>query len=209
LDYGIGNLRSAEKALLAVGAQARLVSNPDEAVNAEALVLPGVGSFGACADALRNSGLHHVVYDAIEKEKPLLGICVGFQMLFSESEESPGIPGLSVLEGAILAMSPGKRLPQMQWNKLKLSDRPGSVMFREISDEDLWFYFVHSYAAYPIGFLENPVVVATCEYGEEVVAAVERGPLWATQFHPEKSGVMGLTLLRQFVGFVAGHNKGL
>ncbi len=205
LDYGIGNLRSAEKALLAVGGDAKLVCDPEEASAADALVLPGVGSFGACVNALRNSGLHHVVYDAIERKKPLLGICVGFQMLFFESEESPGVPGLAVLEGAVLSMPTINRLPQMQWNKLKLLENRNGLMFTTGNAQDLWFYFVHTYAVYPIGVLENPIVVATCDYGGDVVAAIEDGPLWATQFHPEKSGTVGLSLLKQFVSFAESY----
>lgn len=207
LDYGIGNLRSAEKALLAVGADARLVCDPEAAAVADALVLPGVGSFGACVSALRNSGLHNAVYDAIEQKKPLLGICVGFQMLFFESEESPGVPGLAVLEGAVLSMPPTNRLPQMQWNKLKLFQNRNCLMFPKGDAQDLWFYFVHTYAAYPIGVLENPMVVAACDYGGDVVAAIEDGPLWATQFHPEKSGTAGLSLLGQFVAFADSYRQ--
>ncbi len=201
LDYGIGNLRSAEKALLQAGADARLVTDPDEAASADALVLPGVGSFGACVTALRNSGLHHAVYDAAERSKPLLGICIGFQMLFSESEESPGIPGLGILDGAVLQIPTKEKLPQMQWNKLTILHPDTSLMFGGFSGAEPWFYFVHSYAAYPIGGVENPAVAAVCDYGGNVTAAVEKGSLWATQFHPEKSGALGLALLSQFVRF--------
>ncbi|MCL5048446.1 MAG: imidazole glycerol phosphate synthase subunit HisH [Firmicutes bacterium] len=204
LDYGIGNLRSAEKALLKVGADARLVTDPDEAALADAIVLPGVGSFGACVSALRNSGMHHVLYDAIAQSKPLLGICVGFQMLFSESEESPGVAGLGIMDGAVLQMPTKEKLPQMQWNRLNVLHPDTSLMFRNLKSEELWFYFVHSYAAYPIGGLENPTVAAYCDYGGDVVAAIESGCLWATQFHPEKSGTSGLALLSRFVAFCEG-----
>jgi glutamine amidotransferase len=190
LDYGIGNLRSAEKALQHLGADAALVADPGVAVRADAVVLPGVGNFGRCMSALRQSGLDRVALDAVGSGKPFIGICVGMQMLYEGSEESPDVAGLGVLPGVVQLLPPGVKRPQMQWNRLDVSSSP---MFEGLGPEP-WVYFVHSYAP-PSG----PDVVATCEYGGTVVAAAARDRLWATQFHPEKSGPTGLKLLSNFV----------
>ena len=191
LDYGIGNLRSAQKALQHVGADARLVSDPDAAIDAQGIVLPGVGSFGPCAGALRRSGLHHVVEQALADRRPFLGICVGFQLLYEGSEEAPGETGLGVLPGVVRMLSPSVKRPQMQWNQLHR--RAGSVGMLAGLGASPWVYFVHSYAG-PAG----EEVVATCDYGGPVTAAIGRDRLWATQFHPEKSGEVGLKLLSNF-----------
>jgi imidazole glycerol-phosphate synthase subunit HisH len=193
LDYGIGNLRSAEKALQKVGGKARLVTTADEARDASAVVLPGVGSFGACMKALRSSGLDAVALDAISSGKPFLGICVGMQMLYRSSDESPGVEGLGVIDARVRRMTGEVKLPQMQWNRLDVT-KP-SPLLRGIDDP--WCYFVHSFAAEP-----TADVVATCAYGNDVVAMIERDNVWATQFHPEKSGDVGLALLRNFVEVV-------
>jgi glutamine amidotransferase len=190
LDYGIGNLRSAEKALQRVGADARLVSDPAEAADAAGVVLPGVGAFGRCVDALRASGLDRVALAAAASGRPFLGICVGMQMLYEGSDESPDVAGLGLLAGRV-ALIPGPvKRPQMQWNRLEPVGSPGWLA--GLGSEP-WVYFVHSYAAPP-----GPEVVATCDYGGPVTAAVARDNLWATQFHPEKSGATGLRLLARF-----------
>jgi glutamine amidotransferase len=194
LDYGIGNLRSAEKALQRQGADARLVSDPDEAASAGAVVLPGVGGFGRCIEALRDTGLDKVALDAIEARKPFLGICVGLQMLYEGSAESPGVTGLGVLPGMVEKLPDGVKRPQMQWNRLQLEE-PSHPLVAGLGPEP-WVYFVHSYAP-PSG---DPAV-ATCEYGGRVVAAVASENVWATQFHPEKSGPVGLAMLANFVRF--------
>ncbi len=191
LDYGIGNLRSAEKALQRVGADAALVDDPEVASRAEGVVLPGVGSFGRCMEALRRSGLDRVALDAVAAGKPFLGICVGMQMLYDGSEESPGVSGLGVLAGTVRLLPEGVKRPQMQWNAL-LSRRRDCPLLAGLGD-DPWVYFVHSYAA-----PDGDEVVATCDYGGPVVAAVGRDRMWATQFHPEKSGPVGLQLLANF-----------
>ena len=192
LDYGIGNLRSAEKALQRQGGDARLVSDPDEAATAESVVLPGVGGFGRCIEALRDTGLDKVALDAIETGKPFLGICVGMQMLYEGSEESPGATGLGVLPGIVERLPAGVKVPQMQWNQLQLEE-PGHALVAGLGPQP-WVYFVHSYSP-PAG----DAAVATCDYGGRVVAAVARGNVWATQFHPEKSGAVGLAMLGNFV----------
>ena len=194
LDYGIGNLRSAEKALQRVGAEARLVADPDEASSAAAVVLPGVGAFGRCVEALKASGLDQVALDAVARGKPFLGICVGMQMLYEFSDESPGTPGLGLLAGGVRSLPQGVKRPQMQLNILEACG-PSSLMAG--LGADAWVYFVHSYAAQP-----SDDVVAVCDYGGPVVAAVEKDSLWATQFHPEKSGHAGMRLLANFVAAV-------
>ncbi len=191
LDYGIGNLRSAEKALQHVGADARLVTDPEVAADADAVVLPGVGSFGRCMEALRASGLDRVALDAAAAGKPFLGICVGMQMLYEGSDESPGVPGLGLVPGTVRLLPGRVKRPQMQWNVLSVR-RPECPLLAGLGPEP-WVYFVHSYAG-PAG----EEVVATCDYGGPVTAAIGRDRLWATQFHPEKSGEVGLKLLSNF-----------
>jgi len=193
LDYGIGNLGSAYKAFVHLGADARLVSDPDDAAGAAGGVLPGVGAFGRCAQALHQTGLDRAVGDALGRGVPFLGICVGFQLLYEGSEESPGVSGLGVLAGAVRSLSPTVKRPQMQWNQLLA--RPGvpSALLAGVPSAP-WVYFVHSYAPEV-----SQDTVAVCDYGGEVVAAAERGPVWGAQFHPEKSGAVGLSILANFV----------
>jgi glutamine amidotransferase len=190
LDYGIGNLRSAEKALQRVGADARLVTSAADARDAAGVVLPGVGAFGACMAALRSSGLDVAAMDAAASGRPFIGVCVGMQLLYSASDESPGVDGLGLLPGVVRRLPDGVKHPQMQWNRLS---HDGHAMFAGLG-ADPWVYFVHSYAA-----PDDGSTVATCDYGGPVVAAVARDNVWATQFHPEKSGANGLRLLRNFV----------
>ncbi len=201
LDYGIGNLRSAEKALQHVGAAARLVDDPDDVAGAAGVVLPGVGAFGPCAAALDASGLGGPARAAIGAGVPFLGICVGFQLLYERSDESPGARGLGVFAGTVRALPAGVKRPQMQWNRLDRvaagggrSDGPAEPALLAGLDGDQWMYFVHSYAP-EIG----PETVATCDYGGPVAAAAERDDVWGVQFHPEKSGRTGLALLGNFV----------
>ena len=192
LDYGIGNLRSAEKALQHLGVDAALTTDPVIARQATGVVLPGVGAFGRCMEQLRESALEPVVHEAVASGKPFLGICVGMQMLFDASDEAPGVKGLGIISGEVRRLRTTERLPHMGWNTLEI--RTGSKLFDGI-DDGSWLYFVHSYAPVPE---DDSVVAATTDYGGPVVAAVERGSLWATQFHPEKSATNGLRLLRNF-----------
>lgn len=193
LDYGIGNLASAHKALAHLGADAALVEDPETAARAQAVVLPGVGSFGACAGALRASGLAGVALEAVERGLPFLGICVGFQLLYEGSDESPDVPGLGVLPGTVRLLPDSVKRPQMQWNVVRRVPGRPSGLLAGLGDEP-WVYFVHSYAPEA-----GEAVVATCDYGDVVVAAAEQGPVWGTQFHPEKSGSVGLAILANFV----------
>lgn len=193
LDYGIGNLRSAQKALEAVGAPVRLVTAPEQADGATAIVLPGVGAFGASMRALRRTGLDQVALRAIERSVPFFGICVGYQMLFSGSDEDPSEPGLGILAGRVRRLSGEVRLPQMQWNLVSRTATPSAMV---VGEE--WMYFVHSYIPEPEGDAADRVV-GVASYGAELAVAIERGALWGVQFHPEKSGRAGLGLLRRFV----------
>lgn len=198
LDYGIGNLRSAEKALQKVGADARLTRDPGMVADARAVVLPGVGAFGACMDALRAAGLENVVHDAVASGRPFLGICVGMQMLFDDSEENPGARGLGVIPGSVRWIPAGVKRPQMQWNRLSMV-RPDPVLDGPdlaASVEGSWVYFVHSLHGVPS---DADAVIATCDYGGTLNAVFRRDNVVATQFHPEKSGRSGLALLRNFV----------
>ncbi|MBW3627081.1 MAG: imidazole glycerol phosphate synthase subunit HisH [Actinobacteria bacterium] len=195
LDYGIGNLRSAQKALVRVGADARLTADPALVADAAGVVLPGVGAFGRCMEALRQARLDRVALDAVAGGVPFLAICVGMQLLYEGSEESPGVPGLGVLPGTVRRLPDGVKRPQMQWNRLDLVGDPALVAGLA---RPVWAYFVHSFAAEA-----GDHVVATCDYGGSVAAAVERDRLWATQFHPEKSAAAGLAMLRNFVASLA------
>jgi glutamine amidotransferase len=195
LDYGIGNLRSAQKALERVGADARLTADADEIRAADGVVLPGVGAFGRCMEALRDSHLDVLAVEAARGGRPFLGICVGMQLLYEGSEEDPDAIGLGILPGTVRLLPDGQKRPQMQWNTLDVIGDP--ELFRGL-ERPVWVYFVHSYAAE-----HHDGVVATCDYGGPVVAAVQRGNVWAVQFHPEKSSGAGLAMLGNFVDSLA------
>jgi glutamine amidotransferase len=194
LDYGIGNLHSAQKAIATMGADARLTDDAALIAQAHGVVLPGVGAFGACMDALRASGLEQPALDAVASGRPFLGICVGMQMLFGGSDEDPDARGLGVIPGTIRWIPPGVKRPQMQWNQLTLV-ATGEPMFDDLGEHP-WVYFVHSLHGVP----DDPAVVAaTCDYGTELNAAFRLDNVFATQFHPEKSGAAGLRLLANYV----------
>jgi imidazole glycerol-phosphate synthase subunit HisH len=196
LDYGIGNLRSAERALEHCGADAHLTSDPGLIADADSVVLPGVGNFGACMRAVRAAGLDGIAVDAAGDGRPFLGICVGMQMLFSSSEEAETEPGLGIIPGVIRWIPPGVKRPQMQWNRLSIVPaHAADPMFSGLGDAP-WMYFVHSLHGVP----DEPAdVAATVEYGATLNAAFRRGSVFATQFHPEKSATAGLLLLTNFV----------
>ncbi len=200
LDYGIGNLRSAEKALQKVGADASLTDSSDEVRDADAVVLPGVGAFGACMGALRDAGLEPVVLDAVASGRPFLGICVGMQMLFSGSDEDPDAHGLDVIPGRVCWIPAGVKRPQMQWNRLDVV-ASADPMFDGLVGGDTWMYFVHSLHGVPA---DPSAVAATCEYGSTLNAAFRVDNVFATQFHPEKSSRDGLRLLANFVEAARG-----
>ncbi len=190
LDYGIGNLHSAQKGLLHLGVDAKLTSNPAEIEAADGVVLPGVGAFGATMNALEQSGLGVLAVDAAASGRPFLGICVGMQVLYERSEEAPDVKGLGILNGSVRRLPAGVKHPQMQWNQLEVtSEHP---LLEGLDGE--WFYFVHSFAAE-----HTSDVIAVTDYGGPVVAASANDNVWATQFHPEKSSNVGLTLVSNFV----------
>lgn len=196
VDYGAGNLQSVRKALSYIGADSCIAATREQIEAADAVILPGVGAFGHAMARLRESGLCDAVREAALSKKPFLGICLGLQMLFEESEESPGERGLSVLEGTVrrFPAQKGLKVPQIGWNSV--SPKPGCPLFAGVPDE-AFVYFVHSYylcAAHA----EN--VAATAQYGVLFHAAAEDRArrLYATQFHPEKSGEIGLRILQNF-----------
>jgi glutamine amidotransferase len=181
-----------------MGADARLTTDAALVADADGVVLPGVGAFGACMSTLRAVGLELPALDAVASGRPFLGICVGMQMLFDRSEEDAEARGLGVIPGVIRWIPPGVKRPQMQWNRLvpRIADDP---MLNHLGD-DPWVYFVHSLHGVP----DDPAVVAaTCEYGGTINAAFRSANVFATQFHPEKSGPTGLRLLANFVGVCA------
>ena len=203
LDYGIGNLHSAQKSLEHEGADARLTADPGLIADADAVVLPGVGAFGACMDALRSAGLEAPTHDAVASGRPFLGICVGMQMLFSRSQENERAVGLDVLPGTVTWIPSGPKIPQMQWNRLDIV-HPDEPMLRDLGDEP-YVYFVHSLHGVP----DDPsVVAATVEYGTTLNAAFRLGNVFAAQFHPEKSSRIGLRLLRNFVDVCSSVSAG-
>lgn len=199
LDYGIGNLRSAQKALERMGADARLTTDPALIAQADGVVLPGVGAFGACLDALRAEGLDGPVLDAVASGRPFLGICVGMQMLFDASDEDSSARGLGVIPGVVRWIPAGVKRPQMQWNRLQIR-QPADPLLAPLGSAP-WMYFVHSFHGVPH---DDAMVAATCEYGTVLNAAFRNGNVFATQFHPEKSGTAGLALLNAFVRVCSG-----
>lgn len=201
VDYGIGNLHSAQKALERGGADARLTADPGLIAGAHGVVLPGVGAFGACMGALREADLETATLEAVASGRPFLGICIGMQMLFTGSEENPAVSGLDVVAGTVRWIPRGPKIPQMQWNQLHLT-APDDPMFRGL-DEGSWVYFVHSLHGVPA---DPSVVAATVEYGSTLNAAFRQENVFAVQFHPEKSSAPGLALLSNFVDVCGGRS---
>jgi glutamine amidotransferase len=195
LDYGVGNLHSAAKALDRAGAEVLVVPTVAEAGGAAGLVVPGVGAYGACLNGLASAGGAAAVARWLEGGRPLLGICVGMQLLFEASEEGPVGDGVGVVPGKIRRLTGPVKIPHIGWDEVTV--RPGSRLFAGLGDGTR-FYFVHSYAPEPDG----SAVAAVCDYGGRFAAAVEHGNLFGTQFHPEKSGRSGLALLANFVTVV-------
>jgi glutamine amidotransferase len=192
LDYGVGNLHSAAKALDRAGAEVLVVPTVAAAAGAAGLVVPGVGAYGACLQGLGTAGGPAAVAGWLQGGRPLLGICVGMQLLFEASEEGPVSGGVGALCGKVRRLAGGAKIPHIGWNQV--TPRPGSRLFAGLPDGTR-FYFVHSYAPEPDG----EGVAADCDHGGRFAAAVEAGNLFGTQFHPEKSGHAGLKLLGNFV----------
>ncbi len=201
IDYNAGNLGSVVKACKSIGADVRIATDAETILHADHIILPGVGAFGSCMQQLQSSGLLSPIREAIAKGTPFLGICLGMQLLFSESEEAPGIEGLNLFPGKIVSIpkSEGLKVPHMGWNELHI--RSESKLLQNLP-EHAYVYFVHSYYAQPE---DKSLISADCDYGVAITASVEHGNVFATQFHPEKSGDVGLQILRNFIGL--GGNK--
>ncbi len=195
LDYDAGNLRSVEKALNYIGEDTVITRDKDVIMNSDKVILPGVGSFGDAMEKLNNYNLINTIYDVVDKKIPFLGICLGLQLLFEESEETPGVTGLGILKGRIkkIPSIDNIKIPHMGWNSIDIKD--GAKLFRGMSKQE-YVYFVHSY--YLEAEDEN-IVAATTEYGTHIHASVESGNIFACQFHPEKSSETGLHILQNFV----------
>ncbi len=196
VDYGIGNLRSVQKAVQHVGGEAVFVHTPEEIAQVDALILPGVGNFGDCVRSLAKSGMWNEVQAWAKSERPFFGICVGYQMLFDSSEEAPGEKGLGIFAGSVRKFSDkhNLKIPQIGWNTVSVR-QPDAPLLEGIADGD-YVYFVHSYYAAP----KDPAIIALeTTYGDTFAAAVAQGNLLATQFHPEKSQRAGLQMLKNFV----------
>lgn len=195
IDYDAGNLRSVEKALEALGEKGVITREPERILSADRVILPGVGSFGDAMERLHQYGLAEVIYQVVEKRIPFLGICLGLQLLFERSDESPGIPGLGILKGEILRIpeKPAMKIPHMGWNSINI--KPKSRLFDGI-ENGAYVYFVHSYY---LKAADEAQVAADTEYITHIHAAVESGRIFACQFHPEKSGSVGLAILKNFV----------
>jgi glutamine amidotransferase/cyclase len=193
LDYGAGNVRSVINAIERVGETVRVVRSPADILTADRLVFPGVGSFGSMMQTLQARGFVDPLRQYLGAGRPFWGICLGLQALFEESDEAPGVAGLGILRGAVRRLPPGLSVPHIGWNGITV--RQPSRLFAELAGDEK-VYFVHSYHVVP----EDPaVVLTTTDYGVQFVSAVQRGPMVATQFHPEKSGKTGLLMLRSFL----------
>lgn len=193
IDYGVGNLYSVAKAVAYVGGDVKISNSADDLKRADKIILPGVGAFGDCMKNLSATGLIPTIEREVSDGKKILGICVGLQILFDGSEESPCVDGLKIFGGQVKKIrADGLKIPHMGWNSIDFGD---SKLFAGLSDNP-YFYFVHSYHAAPV---DKKIISATTTYGEIVTAAVERENIFATQFHPEKSGDVGLRVLKNFV----------
>lgn len=195
IDYGAGNLSSVKKALDYLGAESEITQDRDKILSASHVILPGVGSFGDAMNSMQERGLVETVKEAALSGKAFLGICLGLQLLFEESDESPDVKGLGLLKGRIVTIPKdnGLKVPHMGWNSVELKQRNG--IFDGIDDES-YFYFVHSYY---LKDADVDVVAGVTHYGVEIQCAVQKGNLSATQFHPEKSSKAGLKLLENFL----------
>lgn len=195
IDYDAGNLKSVEKALLRVGGEPVITQDASVIAQADKVILPGVGAFGEAMEKLKSFSLIDPIYRAIDSKKPFLGICLGLQLLFEYSEEKEGCQGLSVLKGGIkrIPKTSGLKVPHIGWNSLKVKE--GAALFRGLSEEP-YVYFVHSYY---LQAEEEAAVAATTQYGVTIHASIEKENVFACQFHPEKSGETGLTILKNFV----------
>ena len=200
IDYGAGNIQSVSKALMHIGCEAFITRDKDKILKADGAVLPGVGSFGDTMDTMIKYGIKDTVIEYTKSGKPFLGICLGLQLLFPKSEESPDAKGLGIFDGSITKIPSGEglKIPHIGWNSLDIKKNDG--LFKGIG-KNPYVYFVHSYF---LNASDKSIVSAQTEYGVTIDAAVEKGNIFATQFHPEKSGETGLKILRNFADIVNG-----
>lgn len=198
IDYGVGNLYSVAKAVSFVGGDVKITNDAEDLKRAEKIILPGVGAFGDCMKNLEATGLIPTILEQIAAKKFLLGICVGLQILFEKSEESPNVKGLGVFKGEVKKISAENlKIPHMGWNSVAI--RNAQCVMRNLFNgvkNNSYFYFVHSYHAAPD---DKNLISATSDYGEKITATVESENIFATQFHPEKSGDVGLKVLKNFI----------
>ena len=195
IDYDAGNIKSVEKAMQSLGEEVVVTRDADTLLNAEKVILPGVGAFGDAMDKIRSYGLEDVIHQIVAKGTPFLGICLGLQLMFEESDETPGVKGLGILPGKILRIpdAPDLKIPHMGWNSLHFEK--DTRLFKGIK-EGAYVYFVHSYY---LKAEEASIVAASTEYSTHIHAAVEQGNVFACQFHPEKSSEVGLAILKNFI----------
>ena len=200
IDYGAGNIQSVNKALAHIGCEAFITRDKDKILKADGAVLPGVGSFGDTMDTMNEYGIKDTVIEYTKSGKPFLGICLGLQLLFPKSEESPEAEGLGIFDGSITKIPSGEglKIPHIGWNSLDIKKNDG--LFKGIG-KNPYVYFVHSYF---LNASDRSIVSAQTEYGVTIDAAVEKGNVFATQFHPEKSGETGLKILKNFADIVNG-----
>lgn len=193
IDYDAGNLKSVEKALVSLGETVTVSRDREEILRADKVILPGVGAFGDAMERLSSYHLVDTIYQVVEKKTPFLGICLGLQLLFERSDESEGVKGLGILKGEILRIpDTGRKVPHMGWNSLAI--REGATLFQGMEKKP-YVYFVHSYY---LKAADTKIVTATTEYGTQIHASVEKENIFACQFHPEKSGDVGLRILQNF-----------
>ena len=194
IDYDAGNIKSVEKALLHLGEEVIITRDREQILNSDKVILPGVGAFGDAMEKLRSYGLDKVIYEVVERKIPFLGICLGLQLLFEKSDETPGVKGLGVLPGEILRIpdKEGIKIPHMGWNSVKI--KKDARIFKDVP-QDSYVYFVHSYY---LKAKDETIVKAVTEYATEIHASVEKDNVFACQFHPEKSSTTGLSILKNF-----------
>ena len=197
IDYDAGNIKSVEKAIQALGGECIITRDPELLRKADKLILPGVGAFKVAMDKIRSYGLEEVIKERIEQKVPFLGICLGLQLLFEESEESPGVKGLGILKGKIVRIpdAPDLKVPQIGWNSLSLQN--DGFLFNGVP-EGAYVYFVHSYY---LKAEDEDIVTATTEYGVTIHASVQKDNVFACQFHPEKSSDVGMQILKNFMAY--------
>ena len=200
IDYDAGNIKSVEKAFQALGQEVVVTRDKDVILNAEGVVLPGVGAFGDAMQKLCSYDLVETIHKVVEKNTPFLGICLGLQLMFESSEETPGVEGLKLLEGKIVRIPEGEgvKIPHIGWNSLSYPN--AGRLYKDIP-EDSFVYFVHSYY---LQAKEPEIVKAATEYGVNIHASVEKGNIFACQFHPEKSSAVGMKILENFIAVVKG-----